>query len=1168
MFLVDGEVAWSASDLTNAASCEYQTLKELDYLRNRATRPKRESDTFLDRIAQLGLAHEARVLDEYRKQGRVKPMPYPRPPYTREALDTINSRTLTALGGGADVLYQGALWDGEILGIADFLENTPDGWLVADAKLARSAKTTALLQLAAYAYLLAQQGQPVAPSVALNLGDKTRAEFPTSDLLPVFLDRQERMRELVEFHKGLQAPVAWGEEFAHACGTCDECVEAATANNDLLLVANIRADQRRKLHSIGVRTVEQLAHATIRPADLPEASFERLRQQAKLQWEQSQREDGKVLFELTPTAPDTLARLPNPSDGDLFFDFEGDPLFTEADGTPSSLEYLWGVLDTQGVFEPLWAHDGTEEKEALTQFLDLVKDRWDTYPDMHVYHYAPYEVTALKRLVRKYQVHEDTLDDLLRARVFVDLYETVRGAVRVGQPSYSIKMLEPLYMPARKQDDDSVGDGAASVVAYHEYREWLETNPEKAQQRLAELEKYNEYDCISTLELRDWLLEQAEEAGIQTGTVAGSLNEEERAEKEKWEREREEKNKDRIATFNKLLEKAGPPDDRDAETRAYAMLAAALWYFRREDLQFWWEHFDRLKNHVDLWAEDRDVFTVKSGTVDSDWEKPPRAKTNLVRTATLEGEWSAGSTPTNKAVSVYAAFDDSQNLYDVGPTVSKVVFDPANPNRVTITESANPENVLIHKRPRADFPAALVPASPPPTKGLADAVLKVGKQTSTADSLPFGAALDLLAHRPPRVRGDLPQDGEPVENLVAALTAMDDSYVAVQGPPGTGKTYVGARVIKDLVEKHHWKVGVVAQSHAVVENMLDGIAEAGLDPSKIAKEASKKDSTGARQWISISRNRLASFVASHPDGCVVGGTAWDFVNEGRVPRGSLDLLVVDEAGQFALAPTLAASVAAKRLLLLGDPGQLPQVSQGAHPEPVNDSALGWLMGDARVLPAEYGYFLEETYRMPKALADEVSTLSYNGQLKTAEKAAERKLAGTLPGVRVILVPHTGNRVDSVEEAKQVAAEIENLIGFEWLDPKTGEKRPLTEDDFLVVAPYNAQVNLIQNHLENAGLGDVRVGTVDKFQGQEAPVAIMSMTASSKDDVPRGLDFVLNRNRVNVAISRAQWQAIVVRSPSLTRFWPSSVETLLDLGAFLGLGTSTERMGSARVDTRP
>jgi superfamily I DNA and/or RNA helicase len=399
----------------------------------------------------------------------------------------------------------------------------------------------------------------------------------------------------------------------------------------------------------------------------------------------------------------------------------------------------------------------------------------------------------------------------------------------------------------------------------------------------------------------------------------------------------------------------------------------------------------------------------------------------------------------------------------------------------------------------------------------------------------------------------LPRGADVVAVITAAMLDLNSSYLAVHGPPGTGKTHTAARVITDLVANHGWRVGVVAQSHATVENLLGCVIDAGLDPGRVAK---KRYDHQAPRWQEIDSNQYPAFIADTP-GCVIGGTAWDFANGNRVLPGSLDLLVIDEAGQFCLANTVAVAPAAANLLLLGDPQQLPQVSQGTHPEPVDISALEWLVDGHSTLPDERGYFLDRSYRMHPAVCAAVSTLSYEGRLHShAECTAARRLDGYQPGVRVVSFRHQGNSIESPEEAGAIVAEIRQLLGRTWTDEHG--PRPLAAGDVLVLAPYNAQVGLVRRRLASAGLDGVRVGTVDKFQGAQAPLVFISMTASSAEEVPRGISFLLNRNRLNVAISRAQYAAVIVRSELLTEYLPSSPSGLVDLGAFLALAPGPAR----------
>jgi len=404
----------------------------------------------------------------------------------------------------------------------------------------------------------------------------------------------------------------------------------------------------------------------------------------------------------------------------------------------------------------------------------------------------------------------------------------------------------------------------------------------------------------------------------------------------------------------------------------------------------------------------------------------------------------------------------------------------------------------------------------------------------------------------------VPSTGDDVAAITASILALDRSYLAVQGPPGTGKTFVGSHVIARLVTDHGFKVGVVAQSHAVVEHMLERVIAAGLPAMRVAK--APKEGGGKTAFTAIPKNGVAAFAAEHSDGYVVGGTAWDFAHTQRVPRGSLDLLVIDEAGQFSLASTIAVSLAAKRLLLLGDPQQLPQVSQGTHPEPVDTSALGWVMHGEQVIPASHGYFLARSWRMHPAVAAVVSALSYAGRLFSREGAERRSLSGVEPGVHVVPVRHRGNATESPEEAAEVVRIVRDLIGRDFTDIRIGDDgsavpcdpRPLSATDVIVVAPYNAQVVCVERALAEAGYGDVRVGTVDRFQGQEAAVSIVTLAASSGRDAPRGSDFLLLQNRLNVAISRAMVAAYLVHSPALLDDLPHTPEGVARLSAFARL----------------
>ena len=432
------------------------------------------------------------------------------------------------------------------------------------------------------------------------------------------------------------------------------------------------------------------------------------------------------------------------------------------------------------------------------------------------------------------------------------------------------------------------------------------------------------------------------------------------------------------------------------------------------------------------------------------------------------------------------------------------------------------------------------------------------------------ASVDLLFRRAPRLKKgasnaknaeNLPLEVDfsgsaipTVDAVHAAVRALDRSYVAVQGPPGAGKTFLASHVIARLVAEGA-KVGVVAQSHAVIENLMSACcARDGFDVSRAVRLRGKSVTPDA-PWSEVSDSELVELI-SGAGGLLFGGTVWDYVSERRVPAESLDVLVVDEAGQFSLTNTVAAARAARSVLLLGDPQQLPQVSTGVHPYPVDASALGWLSDGAAALDPRFGYFLGESWRMDSALCERVSWLSYDGALASVAATAGRALQGVAPGVVSYPVEHAGCSVRSVQEAQAVVDCVRELLGREWVPAAGAEPRPLAAEDCIVVAAYNAQVDCVREALFAAGLADssgagVRVGTVDKFQGQEAAVVLVSL-ASSRVDSGRGAGFVLSPNRLNVAVSRGQWRAVLVHSPLVARSVPQDVEEVLALSGFAGL----------------
>lgn len=1177
MFLLDGVIVTSASDLTEASKCEFAFLRTLDVKLGRLEKTEEIEDPMYVRSSRMGDEHEHRILERYRERFGAGVAEIERPPQlTADSLAEAVRRTSEAFERGADVVFQATFFDGSFVGFADFVVRLPDGrYRVQDSKLARSARVTALLQLAAYAEQLRRMGVDVDDTVELLLGDGSVSEHHLSDIEPVYRKRRARLLSIIHEHVADEGPVAWGDLRFTVDGRCDTCDAEVQASRDVLLVAGMRVTQREHLIAAGLGTIDALA-ASSGPVDgIPEGTLESLREQARLQLEAVPGGPPPVRVFNAPV----LAVLPQPDPGDIFFDFEGDPLYTEGAGERWNLDYLFGLVDQEENFTAFWAHDFAAERVALEAFLAFVRERRAAYPGMHIYHYAAYEQTHLLSLAARHGVGEEEVDGLLRDSVMVDLYPLVRKAVRVGSRSYSIKKLEPLYMGDQLRESE-VTNGADSITEYANARDLIALGREdEAQPLLDDIGDYNRYDCVSTLRLRDWLLARAVENGIPIG--ASPVEESEVA-------------PDESPLRAGLLAFAGDPLDphRGSDREAMALAAAAIDFHRREQKSFWQSHFARLIQPIEEWGETRDVLVVEGAVVLRDWYLDEGQRVER-RELLLTGQWGAGS-----AVRV-SERSGPYLLYEYpGPFRQPRAQPGARAARtVAVIEALDDGSIVVRETlppdvpPYRDLPSALTPAAPPDSRRLGEAIREWGTALLIArhhDTWPTDATVDLLRRTPPRTRsgalaavgsgavaGGQSSGGEAsggkgagdgdgrIAAVVASLLDLDRSYLAVQGPPGTGKSYLGAHVIERLVSEHGWKVGVVAQSHAVVENLLDGVVAAGLAPDQVGKVPSggaRADDPDAPagadplRFTPLPANGHLEFAGINESrGFVLGGTAWDFANAARVPRGSLDLLVVDEAGQFSLASTIAVGVAAKNLLLLGDPQQLPQVSQGRHPEPVDGSALGWISDGHDVLPPEFGYFLAETRRMHPALASAVSQLSYEGKLRAHVGASERLLGGVEPGVHPVPVLHVGNATASPEEAEAVVALVRDLLGRSWTDPASRrDDDPLGEDDVIVVTPYNAQLAEVRALLDAEGYRGVRVGTVDKFQGQEAVIAIVSLAASSAADVPRGMSFLLMKNRLNVAISRAKWAAYLVHSPELTEFLPTTPAGVSELSGFIRL----------------
>ncbi|MFN2484055.1 MAG: TM0106 family RecB-like putative nuclease [Candidatus Limnocylindria bacterium] len=1161
MQLIDGSPVFSATDLVGYLACEHLTNLERAAAAGVVARPER-NDPDLEVIRRRGFEHEQRYLAELRDEGRriTEILPDGSIEDRGDQLRASAAATRAALARGDDVIYQATFFDGRWRGHADFLlrverPSALGAWSyeVADTKLARHVKSSALLQICSYVDQLAaiQELEPDWMYVVLGGVARERQRFRVADFMAYYRSVKARFEA---FTLGADAmspaypPLATYPDPVEHCAVCrwnQDCEARRRADDHLSLVAGISSHQRRALTERGVTTLEELAATTLpmepRLDGVGAETVERIHGQARIQSEGRRR--NTMLYELLrPVEPDHgLARLPPPSQGDLFFDIEGDP-YAFDDG----LEYLFGFIDPSerdvaGTprSRAFWGTDRAAEKVAFERATDLMIERLDADPAMHVYHFAPYEPSAMKRLMGRHATREDEVDRLLRAGVFVDLHRVVKQGLRASVESYSIKKLEPLYGFTREID---LRDAGSSIVAFET---WLQLGDEAAPADdpaiLERIAAYNRDDCTSNLMLRDWLerlrveLEVATSAPVpRPGPTDGRPGEELAA------------SQARVQELAERLTRgvSADPQLRTPEESARWLLAQLLSWHRRERKSVWWNYF-RMR---DLTPEEciDDGETIGGLTYEAEAGEVDRSRIHRYHFPVQEHK-----------------VDERATVLD--PVTGK--------SPGSIVRLDNREGVIELKRGKnstVPHPVSLMPHDLYTTPAQEESLYRIGHWVADHEVTAPGAyraARDLLLRLPPRVGlrpgldVALPWE-RPIDAARRLATALDGTTLAIQGPPGSGKTSTAARMIVSLVAAGR-HVGITANSHKVIGLLLQKVVEAAREegvPVRAIQKADEEQRCGMEEVRCTDDATEVRAALAEGTVDVAAGTAWIW-SRGDFTE-SVDDLFIDEAGQFALANAIAVAGAARNVVLLGDPLQLDQPLQGTHPPGAERSALGHILGAAATMPPDQGLFLERTRRLHPDLCEFTSDAFYEGRLAAEERLAAQRfnvglgahtaasvllLDGT--GVRHLPVPHIGRQNTSPEEAEFVAGLVRSLVesGATWTDDD-GKLQPVGYPQVLVVAPYNAHVRAIAALLPP----QARVGTVDKFQGQEAPISIYSMATSTPEDAPRGMDFLYSRHRLNVATSRARCVSVLVCSPALLRVRARTPEQMRLANAFAQL----------------
>ncbi len=1015
--------------------------------------------------------------------------------------------TVEALKAGREVIYQAALQDGEFAGFADFLMRV-DGeskfgsfqyepW---DTKLGLHAKPYYLLQLACYADLLSRVQEKCPAHLHLVLGNKETRSLRGEDYLFYYFQVRKAFLEQQRAFDPSNPPDFSGlEEFGRWTSEAERRMEEL---DHLCRVANIRRVQIKKLYLIGARTMRQLA--TLVAANVPgmkETTLCTLRHQAQLQIASVGMPVPK--FDLISCSDGKgLVNLPPFSEMDVYFDMEGYPF---ADG---GLEYLFGatiIERSEMVFRDWWAHNSGEEKKAFEDFIDWAHSRWRVDPSMHIYHYASYEKTALRKLMGKYGTRESELDDLLRNEVFVDLLPIVRQSLRIGQPNYSIKSVEQLYREKRHGD---VATAIDSVVFYKKWLDHRDGDSWKSSPILAEIRSYNKEDCDSTYQLTQWLRTLQGENGIVFISQPSKIPPESSA----------AETRSKAAALAKQMLDAVPADENEwtERQRVQVLLAQLLEFHWREAKPVFWAKYDRhAMTEEELFEDPCCIAGLRRS------ETRPRLS-HSKRSILYDYDFDPDQdTKVDVGANCFYA-------HDLDETIGIEYIDLQG-GKITLKRSREksppPEHLSLILDEFVDASA------------IAEAIYRSAEQFCTGQEL-TPALQDFLLRRQPRIcewsgGAILPTDQDIADGTVDVISRMDSTTLSVQGPPGSGKTYTSAKAIAALMRGGK-RVGVTSNSHKAIAKLLDEVAK--LIGEERSVRIAKIQSDEADFEVKSKRvNKLEPkpfFEKGRDMFSCIGGTAWLF-SDSRAD-GLCDYLFVDEAGQVSIANLVAMSRATKNIVLIGDQMQLAQPLKGSHPGDSGKSTLEYLLSDQQVIGDDFGIFLGTTRRMHPDLCAFISGAVYEGRLHAHPDAAKRFLdvsndvmayVNRSAGLLFVPVDHEGNTQDSEEEANVIIDIVDELQRCNLVDNDVS--RRIEPKDIMIVAPYNMQVRRLRNCLPG-----FQVGSVDKFQGQEAPIVIVSMCASSGESLSRGIEFLFSKNRLNVAISRAQTVAVVVGSPRL------------------------------------
>jgi uncharacterized protein len=1083
---------FSPSDLANHISCKHLTNLNKKAANDEIKKPVYKNRV-LDMLRERGIKFEEAYLQQLEAEGKVIVK------ISQQSSNPVKE-TEEAMKNGVDVIYQARLVEeGAWGGWSDFVlkvdkPSNLGNWSyeVLDTKLATETRAGTILQIALYSEKIGFI-QGVMPEKMWVQNPDGQKEYRVDDYISFVRLAKKRLVESIDNEN-----VTYPEPITHCdiCNWWEHCNKQRRQDDHLGFVAGMGTAQIKEMRSNNINTLEAFAKwkmpTNFSPNKGAAETYQKLNDQARVQY--VGRTEMRNVYETLPVVPEKgFNALPAPSKHDIYLDLEGDPMVE-----PGGLEYLFGWY-YDGVYTPIWVNNEAEEKAAFEQFVAFVLNKQVIDENLHIYHYAPYETTAFKRIMSKYATCENEMDSMLRAGTFVDLYGIVRQSVRASVEKYSIKDLEKFFGYERQMELRTL----SKIKAEFEFLLETQKLNEVTDEMRDGIQLYNQDDCVSTYRLHLWL------EGLRAELLQKGIELTRPMAKEGDASEGIKDHQKRIKPiFDALMQgiSENSAERVTAVDKGKFVLAHMLDWYRREKKSFWWEYFRLLELPADELIEERGALSYLQYT-----GKVEQVAKSVIETYTFphqESDIKKGDKIRNQSGETAGTIEEldlKKREVKIKKTVAKA----------------------------GQHPISIFPFEDFPTDDKENAIIEMAQwvvENGLDSDLPnYKAGRDLLLRNNPRTIAPVIETDNTLDLALDWSLKLDETILSIQGPPGTGKSYTASNVIIGLI-KANKKIGITALSHKVITGLLEKV-QIEADKINLPINILQKVSSSNKEtypWKTTTDN--ATMVSHMPTANVVAGTS--FMWSTPHYKNAVDYLFVDEAGQLALIDTLAITQSTKNIILLGDQQQLQQPQQGVHPEGSEVSALEHIINGHQTILKEQGVFLKETWRMHPTICAFDSELFYENKLNAIpsliNQAVLENTAFAGAGLFHVNISHQGNTNSSDEEVNVIDKIVKDLTkGDVFWNDKDGEKTVLTRAHIKIISPYNAQVQKLLERID-----DVAVGTVDKFQGQEAPVVIYSVATSSPEEAPRGMDFLYSPNRFNVAVSRARGIFIMVSNASI------------------------------------